>query len=105
MVLEDILEVEDPLRLEELGHDAVGESIEGRVRRGKDREGAVTREDVGEASRVDGGGQSRKVGHRTSNVVDGLVLGGGGGCDADGGDDGESTLGEEHVCVSSWRIS
>ena len=35
-----------------------------------------------------------------SNVIDGLVLGGGGRCDANGGDDGESTLGEEHVYVS-----
>ena len=99
--------MEDPLRLEELGHNAVREGIEGRVGRGKDREGAVVGEDVGEASRVDGGGQSRKVGHRTGNVIDGLVLGGGGRRDANGGDDGESTLGEEHVCVcfAAWRCS
>lgn len=95
--------MEDPLGLEELGHDALGEGIKGRIRRGKDREGAITGKDFGEASRVDGGGQSRKVIDGTSDIVDGLVLGGDGGRNADSSDNGESTFGEEHVSLCILR--
>ena len=96
VVREHVLEVVDPLRLEELGHDTVGEGIEGRVGRSEGGEGAVAGEDSVEAGGIDGGGQGREFRHRRSDLVDGLFLGADFGREADGGDDGESVLSEDH---------